>query len=211
MKVRFLPSPRPHPPISSLLSSLSEIKSSYTDHYVSSGNNVIIRTVVMEPEEETFDVLREGGEKTPLVMVHGFGSGFLQFYHNLDHLHAHRRLYTLDLPGFGRSSRITFGKNPEKVENQFVDVIENWREEMGIDRFVLLGHSLGGFLTTSYAIKHPERVRHLILVDPWGFPPPPDQKYFDEHFSSFQKISWPVVSHLRPFTAVRAAGPWGNQ
>ncbi len=45
-------------------------------------------------------------EKTPLVMIHGFGAGLLQFYKNLDHLHADRRLLAFDLPGFGRSSRV---------------------------------------------------------------------------------------------------------
>lgn len=71
-------------------------------------------------------------ENTPLVMIHGFGTGFLQYYKNLDHLHANQRLLTFDLPGFGRSSRIKFPKDPEKAEMQFVDLIEKWREGMGV-------------------------------------------------------------------------------
>jgi abhydrolase domain-containing protein 4 len=65
-------------------------------------------------------------------MIHGFGAGLLQFYKNLDHLHADRRLLAFDLPGFGRSSRVKFPKDPEKAEMQFVDMIERWREEVGV-------------------------------------------------------------------------------
>lgn len=164
-----------------------------------------MRTITMEPK-----VPSPPNERVPLVMIHGFGAGFLQFYKNLDHLHDNRQLLAFDLPGFGRSSRVAFPRDPLKAEEQFVNVMERWREIMGLRRFILLGHSLGGYLATAYAMKHPQRVRHLILVDPWGFPVPPSEEELMEMFTPFQRFSWQVVSHMRPFTAVRAAGPWGK-
>lgn len=96
-------------------------------------------------------------DKTPLVMIHGFGGGIGLWIQNVDHLSARRTLYAFDLLGFGRSSRPTFPSDPDEAEDQFVSSIEQWREEMGIKDMILLGHSLGGFLATSYSIKHPER------------------------------------------------------
>lgn len=43
------------------------------------------------------------------------------------------------------------------AEKQLVRSIEEWRREMDIKEMNLLGHSLGGFLATSYTMSHPER------------------------------------------------------
>ena len=97
----------------------------------------------MEAETTTMSSLQAPEGKTPLVMVHGFGAGLLQFYKNFDHLHADRRLLAFDLPGFGRSSRgVAFPRDPEGAESQFVDMMEKWRKAMGVclESFVGCGH-----------------------------------------------------------------------
>lgn len=58
---------------------------------------------------------------------------------------------------------------------QLVKSIEEWRREMNIQEMILLGHSMGGFLATSYTISYPDRVKHLILADPWGFQEKPKE------------------------------------
>lgn len=59
--------------------------------------------------------------------------------------------------GFGRSSRPVFSSDAMGAEREFVDAIEEWRKEVQLERFNLMGHSMGGFLATSYAIRFPSR------------------------------------------------------
>lgn len=65
-------------------------------------------------------------------------------------------LFSIQL-GFGRSSRPTFSSDAMQAEKQLVKSIEEWRREMNIPKMILLGHSMGGFLATSYAMSHPDK------------------------------------------------------
>uniref|UniRef100_A0A8C9XH55 Abhydrolase domain containing 4, N-acyl phospholipase B n=1 Tax=Sander lucioperca TaxID=283035 RepID=A0A8C9XH55_SANLU len=140
----------------------------------------------------------EQAHKTPLVMVHGFGGGVGLWIRNMDTLSRSRPVYAFDLLGFGRSSR----------------------QSVGLENMILLGHSLGGYLATSYAIQYPSRVSHLILVDPWGFPERPETQTQEGQGQGTEVGKRPplprwvkaiaaVVSLFNPLAVIRAAGPWG--
>ncbi|KAE8633668.1 hypothetical protein XENTR_v10002006 [Xenopus tropicalis] len=176
------------------------IKNKFSAQYVSLPDQNKIWTLTVSPELQ---------KKTPLVMVHGFGGGIGLWIQNLDHLSSSRTLHAFDLLGFGRSSRPNFPSDPEGAEEQFVSSIEQWREQMGIRNMILLGHSLGGFLAASYSIKFPERVKHLILVDPWGFPTMPTDPSEIRSPPTWVKALAAVLGRSNPLAVVRAAGPWG--
>jgi len=77
----------------------------------------------------------------------------------------------------GRSSRPPFKitakhsdtrARVEQAELFFLNSLEEWREMMGIKKMTLVGHSLGAYLVTAYALKWPERVARLVLLSPAG-------------------------------------------
>lgn len=78
---------------------------------------------------------------------------------------------------------------------------------MKLEQFICLGHSLGGFLATSYAISHPERVKHLILADPWGFPEKPQDL---SDLPLWVRAISVVTPLFNPLSGIRAAGPVGE-
>ncbi|QLG74540.1 hypothetical protein HG535_0G04230 [Zygotorulaspora mrakii] len=56
----------------------------------------------------------------------------------------------------------------QQVEDYYVDSIERWRKENKIDKFNLVGHSFGGYISFKYAIKYPDSVLNLCLLSPLG-------------------------------------------
>ncbi|KAF2196856.1 alpha/beta-hydrolase [Delitschia confertaspora ATCC 74209] len=130
-----------------------------------------------------FSVERVGEEvEDNLVMLHGYGAGLGFFYRNFEALSRAPgwKVFALDLLGMGRSTRPPFkihakdreGKITE-AENWFIDALEEWRIKRGIEKFTLLGHSLGGYLAVAYALKYPGRLNKLILASPVGIPEDP--------------------------------------
>jgi abhydrolase domain-containing protein 5 len=150
----------------------------------------------------------------PVVLVHGFGGGVGLWSLNLDQICLDRPVYALDLPGFAHSSRPTYSLNPIEAEKEFVDMLEEWRIEIGLnEQFILLGHSFGGFLSASYAIRYPTYIKQLVLIDPWGFGRKPD----DWQTSRMQRIPpWlrsfsSVMLKFSPLAGLRVAGPFGKE
>ncbi|KAJ5328267.1 hypothetical protein N7452_008657 [Penicillium brevicompactum] len=130
-----------------------------------------------------FSVERIGEEADQhLVMLHGYGAGLGFFYKNFEPLSRLKgwQLHALDMLGMGRSTRPSFkikAKGREdairEAEAWFVDALEEWRINRKIDRFTLLGHSLGGYMAVAYALKYPGHLNKLILASPVGIPEDP--------------------------------------
>ncbi|XP_075734043.1 (Lyso)-N-acylphosphatidylethanolamine lipase isoform X2 [Rhipicephalus microplus] len=148
---------------------LGSMRKRYNGYYVDVGRisdippqNSCIWTVQVEPDEEDEMAV-------PLVLVHGYLCGAALWVLNLEALSHRRRVYAIDLLGFGKSSRPTLSSDPEATEAQLALALERWRSRVGLEQFVLLGHSFGAFVASAYALRSPRHVAHLILEDPWGF------------------------------------------
>ncbi|XP_040900868.1 1-acylglycerol-3-phosphate O-acyltransferase ABHD5 isoform X2 [Toxotes jaculatrix] len=148
-------------------------------------------------------------DKTPVVLLHGFGGGVGLWAQNLDALCQRRPVFALDLLGFGRSSRPLFPSDAQEAEDQFVESIEQWRVKMGLESMILLGHNLGGYLAVSYSIKYPGRVKHILLVEPWGFPERPDTAEADRPIPVWIKALGAMFSPFNPLAGLRLVGPLG--
>ncbi|XP_060637841.2 1-acylglycerol-3-phosphate O-acyltransferase ABHD5 [Anolis sagrei] len=176
------------------------ITSTYSKQYVFISNGNKIWTLMFS---------QNLSQKTPLVLLHGFGGGVGLWALNFEDLCENRTVYAFDLLGFGRSSRPQFDTDAEVAENQFVESIEEWRRKMGLDRMILLGHNLGGFLAAAYSLKYPSRAKHLILVEPWGFPERPSSAEHERAIPIWIKALGAVLSPFNPLAGLRIAGPFG--
>lgn len=104
------------------------------------------------------------GSGTPVILLHGFGESLLTWRGLFDLLAAHADVIALDLPGFGLSTKPPTGYGVEQLANTVLAA----SSAMGVDSFVLVGHSLGGAVAAAVALEAPGRVIALVLVDPAG-------------------------------------------
>ncbi|GFR71868.1 1-acylglycerol-3-phosphate O-acyltransferase ABHD5 [Elysia marginata] len=168
----------------------------------------------------TVEVDGDEQDTLPLVMLHGFGGGSNMFLNNIDDLAKERNVILIDLPGFGLSSRPNLRSKKQDgwwvdttgddIEHFYTEILERWFIKMGIQKCVLLGHSFGGYLCSSYCLKYTDRVKHLILADPWGFPTRPaaaDMRPFMRNRSIVLLAK--LLSKMNIFTPVRILGPLG--
>jgi proline iminopeptidase len=132
--------------------------------------------------------LRGSGE--PLVCVPG-GPGLDSSYlDDLGGLSERFQLVLLDNRGTGKSAA---PDDPSTYRcDHLVDDVEALREQLGLTRLTLLGHSAGANVVVSYAARHPERVARLVLVNP-----------------STRAVGVDItVDDRRPIVARRADEPW---
>jgi pimeloyl-ACP methyl ester carboxylesterase len=103
----------------------------------------------------------ERGEGTPVVLVHGFPFDRSIWRAQLEELSDEARVIAIDLPGFGGSQPLEAG---EASIDGYADAIARWAGEVGLDRFVIAGHSMGGYVALAFARRHPEMLAGLGLV-----------------------------------------------
>lgn len=101
----------------------------------------------------------------PLVLLHGIGSGAASWLQQLETLGAARRVFAWDAPGYGESTPVE-PASPQAAD--YADALRGWLDALGIDRCVLVGHSLGAIIAGHFAAANPQRVAGLALLSPAG-------------------------------------------
>lgn len=114
---------------------------------------------------------------TPVVFVHGFGACSVIYREMLSLIGESRRVYSVDMLGMGLSGKpsIKYATlSTEQVIRLFIDSIDAWATEIGLQTFHLVGHSLGGYICAHFAQKKPQRLASLTLLSPGGMVKEPD-------------------------------------
>ena len=102
-----------------------------------------------------------------ILLVHGNGISLDTWRPWVKVLAADYRVVALDLPGHGLTrSPQGWDADPQA----FAEVIHQFADKLKLERFTLVGQSLGGFAAWEYALKHPERLDSLVLVAAAGWP-----------------------------------------
>lgn len=97
----------------------------------------------------------------PVVFIHSFAGSKAHWAAALAHLRKSRRAVAMDLRGHGDSAAPA---HDEYTVDALAEDIAAGVDGIGLERFVLVGHSLGGAAAIAYAGAHPERVAGLVLV-----------------------------------------------
>ncbi len=103
----------------------------------------------------------------PLLALHGWLDNAAGFARLAPWLAQKRRVIALDLPGHGRSAHLASSARRYHVVDQ-VDHVLDFADALGLERFDLLGHSLGAGIASLVAAAVPERVDRLMLVEGLG-------------------------------------------
>lgn len=171
-------------------SSTAVVKRTFSRQHVRISNNNYLWTLAFSTQAQSCSLPHPLSQpKPPLVLLHGFGGGVALWAQNLDYLSSTGPVYALDLLGFGRSSRPQFKTDPEGAEEQFVAALDEWREKVGLDEMVLLGHNLGGYLSAAYTLKYPQRCFNVCVFGAGGL--------------HFYALSCHLLNDLQPYEQVK--------
>lgn len=117
----------------------------------------------MQLEDFSLHYLEQGSGPHPLVFVHGFISSHAWWLPTLERLDPEvYHAYAVDLRACGQSEQIETGHTLA----QYAEDLYQFIEQLGLERFTLVGHSMGGGIAMQFALAHQERLNALVLVDP---------------------------------------------
>lgn len=155
----------------------------------------------------------EAGEGPVFVLLHGGGPGasaVANYHQNLPALTERFRVVLPDQPGFGDSFRPTQEHlDAHSITELTVQALIAALDALGIERFHLMGNSLGGAAAIALAQQYPERVERLVLMAPGGgwlpFGPTPTEG--QRQMFAYYNGEGPTLKKMERFIGVMTAQP----
>ncbi len=100
------------------------------------------------------------GRGKPVILLHGWLGSWGLWQETMAYLSTYYRTYALDFWGFGESGR----KRETYAVQDFVSLVDQFMEQLGIAQAPLVGHSMGGTVSLLVAMNYPERVSKVTVV-----------------------------------------------
>ncbi|GAB4434976.1 MAG: alpha/beta hydrolase [Anaerolineae bacterium] len=127
------------------------------------------------------------GRGRPVLFLHGWLGSWRYWMPTMEAISDKYRTYALDLWGFGDSDK----SKPRYQISDYVTLIHNFTENMGIREAPIIGHSLGAAVALDYTVRYPDRVNKMMAV---SLPITPDaisRKLLDFSKNSvFSRMMW---------------------
>ena len=100
------------------------------------------------------------GKGRPVILLHGWLGSWGLWQSTMAFLGQYYRTYALDFWGFGESGK----RQPTFAVDDFVSMVDQFMDRLGIIRAPLVGHSMGGSVSLSVTIAYPERVSKVVVI-----------------------------------------------
>lgn len=143
------------------------------------------------------------GRGRPVILLHGWLGSWGLWQETMTYLGQYYRTYALDFWGFGESGNRK--RNTYYVQD-FISLVDQFMDKLGIIRAPLVGHSMGGTVSLSVAIQYPERVQKVTVI---GSPIIGSSLALPLKFAGYRQIAWPLFTMFGAFRRVmRVASPF---
>jgi pimeloyl-ACP methyl ester carboxylesterase len=109
----------------------------------------------------------EAGKGSTVILIHGLGADSRHWAANIDALAGNFQVIALDMIGYGQSDKPLM----RYTAGNFSDYLHGFMQALKIPKASLVGNSLGGWVALDLAIRHPQMVEKLVLVDSAGLHP----------------------------------------
>ena len=141
------------------------------------------------------------GRGKPVILLHGWLGSWGLWQDTMSFLGRYYRTYALDFWGFGESGK----KRETYAVQDFVSLVDQFMEQLGIANAPLVGHSMGGTVSLSVAINYPQRVSKVVVV---GSPIVGSSLALPLKWAGYRPIAFMLFNMMGLFRfAMRAASP----
>lgn len=103
------------------------------------------------------------GMGQPVVLIHGFPTHSYTWRHVIPRLSSGYEIYAPDLPGYGKSDLLPEDDRGIAAQSFYLN---EWMESVGISRAILVGQGTGAGVAQQIAVRYPEKVSGMILINP---------------------------------------------